>query len=309
LALRRFHPLGLGTFHPLALPRFIPPELRHITSMPRASLFVVATPLGNLGDLSHRAEETLRTVPVVAAEDTRRVRGLLSHLDAHPLVLSFHAHSPEKRQERLLEILAEGRDVALVTDAGTPGVSDPGETLVAAVRAAGFPVVPVPGPSAVNTALSASGLSADRYLFLGFLPRKGRERERLLGIVAGSEWTVVLYEAPGRLAGLLADLAAVAGGSREAVVCRELTKLYEEFRPGTLAELAAYYEEVPPRGEITVVIAARPEAEGPPPPADTAERAAQLLASGLSRKAVVQRLVADTGVARNEAYRIVTSLP
>ncbi|HSB55821.1 MAG TPA: 16S rRNA (cytidine(1402)-2'-O)-methyltransferase [Gemmatimonadales bacterium] len=278
--------------------------------MPPATLFVIATPIGNLGDLSHRAEETLRTVPVVAAEDTRRVRGLLSHLDAHPLVLSFHAHSPQKRQEALLEILGDGRDVALVTDAGTPGVSDPGETLVAAVRAAGFGVVPIPGPSAVSTALSASGLSADRYLFLGFLPRKGRERDRLLKMVAECEWTVVLYEAPPRLAELLSDLAEVAGPGREAVVCRELTKMYEEFRPGTVAELAAYYGEMPPRGEITVVVAGRPEgAVAAAPVIDIPARAAELLASGLSRKDAVQQLVADTGVARNEAYRIVTSLP
>ncbi len=274
-----------------------------------ATLFVVATPLGNLGDLSHRAEETLRTVPVVAAEDTRRVRGLLSHLGAHPQVLSFHAHSPEKRQATLLEILADGRDVALVTDAGTPGVSDPGESLVAAVRAAGFGVVPLPGPSAVSTALSASGLPADRYLFLGFLPRKGRERDRLLRMVADCEWTIVLYEAPPRLAELLADLAAVAGESRRAVVCRELTKMYEEFRPGTVADLAAYYEVTPPRGEITLVVAGRPEGAPVAPAVDPAIRAAELLASGLSRKAAVQQLVADTGVARNEAYRIVTSLP
>jgi 16S rRNA (cytidine1402-2'-O)-methyltransferase len=277
--------------------------------MPTGTLYVVATPLGNLGDLSHRAEETLRTVPVVAAEDTRRVRGLLTHLDAHPLVLSFHAHSPERRRDLLLEILSDGRDVAFVTDAGTPGVSDPGESLVAAVRSGGFPIVPIPGPSAVSTALSASGLSADRYLFLGFLPRKGRERDRLLRMVADSEWTVVLYEAPGRLVELLADLGGLAGEEREAIVCRELTKLYEEFKPGTLAQLAAYYEQIPPRGEITVVIAGRPERDAAPAPADTAIRAAELLASGLSRKAVVQRLVADTGVARNEAYRIVTSLP
>lgn len=277
--------------------------------MPPATLYVIATPIGNLGDLSHRAEDTLRTVPVVAAEDTRRVRGLLSHLDAHPLVLSFHAHSPEKRQEVLLEILGEGRDVALVTDAGTPGVSDPGENLVRAVREAGFGVVPIPGPSAVSTALSASGLSGDRYLFLGFLPRKGRERDRLLKQVAECEWTVVLYEAPPRLAELLADLVEVAGPERQAVVGRELTKMYEEFRPGTVAELAAYYEANPPRGEITVVVAGRPEGAVTAPTIDPAIRAAELLASGLSRKDAVQQLVADTGVARNEAYRIVTSLP
>lgn len=277
--------------------------------MPAATLYVIATPIGNLGDLSHRAEETLRTVPVVAAEDTRRVRGLLSHLDAHPLVLSFHAHSTEKRQEVLLEILGEGRDVALVTDAGTPGVSDPGENLVRAVREAGWRVVPIPGPSAVSTALSASGLSGDRYLFLGFLPRKGRERDRLLTQVAECEWTVVLYEAPPRLAELLADLAEVAGADRQAVVGRELTKMYEEFRAGTVAELAAYYEGNPPRGEITLIVAGRPEGAVVAPTVDPAIRAAELLASGLSRKDAVQQLVADTGVPRNEAYRIVTSLP
>lgn len=277
--------------------------------MPPATLYVIATPIGNLGDLSHRAEDTLRTVPVVAAEDTRRVRGLLSHLDAHPLVLSFHAHSPEKRLEVLLEILRDGRDVALVTDAGTPGVSDPGENLVRAVREAGFAVVPIPGPSAVSTALSASGHSGDRYLFLGFLPRKGRERDRLLRQVAECEWTVVLYEAPPRLGELLSDLAEVAGADRQAVVCRELTKIYEEFRPGTVAELAAYYEATPPRGEITLIVAGRPEGAVVAPTVDPAIRAAELLASGLSRKDAVQQLIADTGVARNEAYRIVTSLP
>ncbi|MBK7924564.1 MAG: 16S rRNA (cytidine(1402)-2'-O)-methyltransferase [Gemmatimonadetes bacterium] len=275
-----------------------------------ATLYVVATPLGNLGDLSHRAEATLRTVPVVAAEDTRRIRGLLSHLDAHPKVLSFHAHSPERRRESLLEILADGRDVALVTDAGTPGVSDPGESLVEAVRAAGVRVVPIPGPSAVTTALSASGLSADRYLFLGFIPRKGKDRERLLQQAATCPWTVVFYEAPPRLAELLADLSRVAGADRQAVVARELTKLFEEFRAGTVAELAAYYEATEPRGEITVVVAGRPEGASPAEDlADAGEHAARLLATGLSRKDTVHHLVQELGIPRNEAYRIVTSLP
>lgn len=276
---------------------------------PPATLFVVATPLGNLGDLSHRAEEVLRTAPVVAAEDTRRIRGLLSHLEAHPKVLSFHAHSPERRTEVLLQILAEGRDVALVTDAGTPGISDPGESLVAAVRSAGFGVVPIPGPSAVTTALSASGLPADRYLFLGFIPRKGRERGRLLAQVAACEWTVVLYEAPPRLADLLADLEEVAGPGRHAVVARELTKVFEEFRAGTVAELAAYYRETEPRGEITVIVSGQPAGASPVTPEDIGERAVQLLASGISRKDAVQQLVQDLRISRNEAYRIVTALP
>ncbi len=276
---------------------------------PPATLYVVATPLGNLGDLTPRAAETLRRVAVVAAEDTRRAMGLLSHLDAHPRVLSFHAHSPERRQDLLLDILREGRDVALVSDAGTPGISDPGEGLVGAVRAAGFGVVPIPGACAVTTALSASGLSADRYLFLGFVPRKGKERDRLLKEAAASEWTVVLYEAPPRLADLLDDLAGFAGADRKAVVGRELTKLYEEFRAGTLGELGSYYQASPARGEITVVMAGRPDGAAEQlPVAEVEERARAILAAGVTRKEAVQRLVIELGVPRNEAYRIVTSL-
>lgn len=278
--------------------------------MSPATLYVLATPLGNLGDLSVRAIETLRRVPVVAAEDTRRIRGLLTHIEAQPKVLSFHAHSPERRRQLLLEILLEGRDVALVSDAGTPGISDPGEDLVAAVRGAGIAVVPIPGPSAVATALSAAGLPCDRYLFLGFLPRKGRERDRLLRTAAQAPWTVVLYEAPPRLASLLSDLAPLAGPDRQVVVARELTKVFEEFRTGTLEELAAYYEEAPPRGEITVVLAGRgDEIPEPPREADVAARGAELLAAGCSRKDAVHRLVDESGIPRNEAYRIVMALP
>ena len=181
-----------------------------------ATLYVVATPLGNLADLSPRAADCLRQVAVVAAEDTRRTRGLLAHLGAHPQLLSFHAHSGPRRTEVLLEILSEGRDVALVTDAGTPGVSDPGPELVAAVRKAGFAVVPLPGASAVTVALSGSGLPADRYLMLGFVPRKGAERTRLLARATQEEWPVVFFEAPGRLAALLQDLGRVASPERRA---------------------------------------------------------------------------------------------
>ena len=273
-------------------------------------LYVVGTPLGNLGDLSPRAADTLRQASVVAAEDTRRTRGLLSHLGASPTLLSFHAHSGERRVETLLEILGDGRDVALVTDAGTPGVSDPGTELVAAAIAAGFPVVPIPGPSAVATALSAAGVAADRYLFLGFLPRKGAERARLLARAAAEEWSVVLFEAPPRLVALLTDLAAAAGPARRATVARELTKLHEELRAGTLAELADYYSGVPPRGELTIVM----EGTGTPPPApdrtaDAAEEAAALLAEGLSRREVARRLTETLGMSRNDAYRLVTGLP
>jgi 16S rRNA (cytidine1402-2'-O)-methyltransferase len=249
-------------------------------------------------------------VPVVAAEDTRRTRGLLSHLGAEAQVLSFHAHSGPRRLETILEILDGGRDVALCSDAGTPTVSDPGTDLVAAARAAGLAVVPIPGPSAVATALSAAGISGDRYLFLGFLPRKGGERQRLLQRAAAEEWSVVLFEAPPRLVALLKDLVGAAGAERRAVVARELTKLHEEFRTGTLAELAGYFSEVPPRGELTVVLEGT---GGPPEEPDRSEEAleaaAELLAAGLSRREVARRLTESHGLSRNDAYRLVTGLP
>jgi 16S rRNA (cytidine1402-2'-O)-methyltransferase len=274
------------------------------------TLYVVATPLGNLGDLSPRAAEVLGRVSVVAAEDTRRTRGLLTYLKASPQLLSYHAHSEERRLETLLEILADGRDVALVTDAGTPAISDPGPGLVAAAREAGVTVVPVPGPTAVAAALSAAGLKADRYLFLGFVPRKGAERTRLLSRAAAEEWSVVLFEAPLRLVGLLQDLAAAAGGDRRALVARELTKLHEELRFGTLTELAGYYSEHPPRGELTVVV----EGTGAPPEppdriGDAVQQATVLLAEGMTRREIVRRLSDTLGLSRNDAYRLVMELP
>ena len=273
-------------------------------------LYVVATPLGNLGDLSLRAMEVLRAVPVVAAEDTRRTRGLLTHLGASPRLLSYHAHSEEPRLEALLEILHDDRDVALVSDAGTPVVSDPGTDLVAAARASGITVVPIPGPSAVATALSASGLKGDRYLFLGFIPRKGSERTRLLARAAAEEWSVVFFEAPPRLTDLLEDLARTVGGSRRAVVARELTKLHEEFRAGTLTELAGYYSEHPPRGEITIVLeGSGTPAEPPDRTGEAVEQATLLLAEGLTRREVVRRISETLGLPRNDAYRLVMELP
>ncbi|HKT60024.1 MAG TPA: 16S rRNA (cytidine(1402)-2'-O)-methyltransferase [Gemmatimonadales bacterium] len=273
------------------------------------TLYVVATPLGNLGDLSERAGSVLRAVAVVAAEDTRRTRGLLTHLGAAPQLLSYHAHSDHKRLATLLEILHEGRDVALVSDAGTPAVSDPGTDLVAAAREAGIAVVPIPGPSAVATALSAAGFKSDRYLFLGFVPRKGGERGRLLARAALEEWSVVFFEAPPRLADLLGDLAKLAPG-RRAAVARELTKLHEEFRVGPIEELAQYYSEYPPRGELTVVLEGTgTPAEPPDRTEDARAQASVLLAEGLTRREVVRRLSDTLGLSRNDAYRLVMELP
>jgi len=272
------------------------------------TLYVVATPLGNLGDLSPRAADTLKHAAVVAAEDTRHTKPLLVHVGSRADLVSFHAHSTDRALERLLRLLGGGTDVALVTDAGTPTVSDPGAELVAAARARGIPVVTIPGPTAVAAALAVSGLAADRYLFLGFLPRKGGERRRLLEAVAASEWTVVLFEAPNRVAELLADLSTACGPDRAAAVARELTKVFEETRAGTLAELAEYYAAAPPRGEVTIVVAGTGKPRPAPPPPDPATVARALLAQGMSRKDVAERIQAETGISRNAAYRLVNEL-
>jgi 16S rRNA (cytidine1402-2'-O)-methyltransferase len=272
------------------------------------TLYVVATPLGNLEDLSPRAAATLRHVAVVAAEDTRHSKPLLAHIGSPAELVSFHAHSTDAALRRILKMLAEGKDVALVTDAGTPVVSDPGATLVAAARERDVPVVTIPGPTAVAAALAVSGLAADRYAFLGFLPRKGGDRRRLLDVVAKSEWTVVLFEAPLRVAELLADLAATCGGERAAAVARELTKVFEETRAGTLAHLARYYAATPPRGEVTVVVSGTGKPVPEEQPADPEARARELLAQGMSRRDVANQLAAETGIARNTAYRLVNDL-
>lgn len=272
------------------------------------TLHVVATPLGHLGDLSDRAKSVLRSVPVVAAEDTRRSAILLQHVGAHPKTLSFHAHSSTGRLVEILDILEKGDDVALLTDAGTPAVSDPGAELVRRARESGITVIAVPGPSAVTAALSIAGFPADRYLFLGFLPRKGTDRARLLEDAARSPWTVVLFESPERLLRLLEDLARVAGGGREAAVVRELTKVHEECKTGTLKELAGYYGAHAPRGEVTVLLAGASEETVDVNWVAVEERARALLDDGLSRRDAAAQLAEEFSVAKREAYEVVNSI-
>ena len=272
------------------------------------TLYVVATPLGNLGDLSPRAADTLKRVAVVAAEDTRHSKPLLHHAGSHAELVSFHEHSTDRALERILRILIDGRDVALITDAGTPAISDPGVALVAAARERGIQVVTIPGPTAVAAGLSVSGMPGDRYLFLGFLPRKGSDRRRLLLTAAQSEWTVVFFEAPNRVTQLLADLAEVCGPERQAAVSRELTKVFEETRAGTLQELSEHYAEAPVRGEVTVVLSGTGKEHVEARLPDPAEHGKALLAEGLSRKDVVNRLVEETGISRNAAYKLVNEL-
>jgi len=273
------------------------------------TLYVVATPLGNLGDLTDRARQTLSAVPLVAAEDTRRARILLGHVGARPRVVSLHAHSSDRRLDALTQSLEGGQDVALLSDAGTPTVSDPGASLVRRAQEAGVHVVSVPGPSAVTAALSISGIAADRYTFLGFLPRKGADRKRLLTAVAGSPWTTVLFEAPSRVVRLLEDLAKVCGAERHAAVARELTKVHEELRSGNLDTLAGYYRVHPPRGEVTLVVAGTSrgaEAERDVDLDAVRDRARALLGQELTRRDVAAQLVEEFPLSRREAYRIAT---
>jgi 16S rRNA (cytidine1402-2'-O)-methyltransferase len=220
------------------------------------TLYLVATPIGNLGDLSSRALETLRQVSFVACEDTRHSRVLLDHFGISADTVSLPAFAEGQRAGRILDRLQAGEDCALVTDAGSPGISDPGEKLVAEALERGLKVVPVPGPTALVAALSASGLPTGRFHFLGFLPRKGPERQAMLEEVAPLSATIALYESPRRLAETLVDLKD-ALGDRRVVVARELTKVHEEFVRGTLTSLAERYASEEPRGEVVVLVEGR----------------------------------------------------
>jgi 16S rRNA (cytidine1402-2'-O)-methyltransferase len=273
------------------------------------TLYVVATPIGNLEDITLRALRVLREVPLIAAEDTRHTRKLLNHFGIATRAVSYHQHSPTARVTAIVAALAEG-DVALVTDAGMPGISDPGQPLVAAALAAGYPVVSVPGPTAVIAALAASGLPSDQFTFLGFLPRRGVERRAALRSVCALSHTLICYEAPHRLLACLDDLVAVLG-DRPAALARELTKLHEEVRRGSLAELRAAVEAGGgPRGEYTVLIAGAPVSAGPSPAPEVTvrERLGALLAGGASTRDAARTVADELGVPRREAYRLALEL-
>jgi 16S rRNA (cytidine1402-2'-O)-methyltransferase len=272
----------------------------------RGELFVVGTPIGNLADLGPRARETLEAATVCFAEDTRRTGRLLAHFGLDTPLRSLHAHNEASRIGEVLERLEAGESVALVSDSGTPTVSDPGRRLVAAVLATDAKVTPVPGPSAVPAALSVSGLPADRFLFAGFPPRKSAAREAWLESVASSPVTVVAFEAPGRLTATLRDLSAAGAGGRDAVVCRELTKLHEEVRRAAIDDLATVYEGRAVKGEVTIVLAGA-DAAGDGEDVDSAAVAAEIermVNAGESRREIADRLKERFGLTRNEAYRL-----
>jgi len=275
------------------------------------TLYVVATPIGNLGDITLRALDVLRAVPLIAAEDTRVARRLLARYEIPTRTISYHAQSEPGRRDALLAHLRGGGDLALVTDAGTPGISDPGEDLVAGWAAEAGRVVPLPGASAVLAAIAASGIAGPRWGFEGFLPRRGRERRARLARIASDDRATVIFEAANRLAATLGDLAAACGLERRGAVCRELTKVHEQVVLGSLAGLEAAVRDgsIPTRGEVVLVIGAPDElatanaTEGAPALDAALEAVDGLVAGGLGRAEAARRVAAETGLPRRALYR------
>jgi 16S rRNA (cytidine1402-2'-O)-methyltransferase len=277
-------------------------DLRAGEGRPSGYLFVVSTPIGNMGDFSFRAIDTLKGAAVILAEDTRHTRRLADRFEITTPMLAYHEHNEAKMTPRVIARLQGGEDVALVSDAGTPLVSDPGARLVRAAIDAGILVIPIPGASALLAGLVASGFDAEPFTFFGFLPRGGSARAEMLLAVAQSSWTGILYEAPGRVVDTLTAVAERAGPRRRAVVARELTKQFEEVRQGTLDELAAYYSKTPPRGEVVIIVAGAPARI-----VDESQlrgRATELRSQGYSRRDVATELAREFEAPRNLAYRV-----
>ncbi len=267
-------------------------------------LYIVATPIGNLEDITLRALRILREASLIAAEDTRTTRKLLAHYDIHTPLTSYFEHNKLTKLDYLLGVVREpGRDVAVVSEAGMPGISDPGYELVRAALAAGIKVVPVPGPSAIITALAASGLPTDEFTYVGFLPRKRSERLRHLSAIATERRTLIAFEAPHRLVDSLRDLLAVLG-SRRIAVARELTKLHEEIVRGTIEQALAHFEAATPRGELCLVIAGAEEEKATTDIEEVRNQLRKLAEQGLSAKEAAVRVAKATGVSKREVYKI-----
>ena len=273
------------------------------------TLYLVATPIGNLEDITLRALRVLKEADQIAAEDTRHSRGLLTHFEIHAPLTSYHEFNKFEKAEVLIAALKEGQNIALITDAGTPGISDPGEVLVCRCYDEGIPVIPVPGPAACIAAVTTSGLPCRRFAFEAFLPREKQEREAILGELKKETRTIVLYEAPHHLKKTLAQLSETLGANRRITLCRELTKVHEEKWRTTIGEAALRYEEEDPRGEYVLVIEGRPMEEA------AAEAAAdwqdisieahvqQYLDAGMDKKSAMRQVAKDRGMSRRDVYQ------
>lgn len=267
-----------------------------------AALYVVATPMGNLGDITLRALDLLRRADAVACEDTRHARPLLDNYDIKVPTFALHDHNEQEASGKLLALLAEGKSVALISDAGTPGISDPGARAVARVQEAGFPVIPLPGPNAAATAFSASGLTDERFLFVGFLPSKSAARCAELARLKEVPAALVFYEAPHRVEETVADLAATLGPQRQLVVARELTKLFEQIARMPLADATAWFaaDANRKRGEFVLIVSGPPSREGLD---GETERILSLLVAELPTKAAAKLAAEITGASKNDLYQ------
>jgi len=281
----------------------------------QASLFVVATPIGNFKDITHRAIEVLGDVTFVASENVRKTRNLLCHYGIKTPVRSYREANSRRAVPKILRALSQGESVALVAEAGTPGVSDPGRDLVDAAYREGFAVVPVPGPSAAIAAVSAAGMSESRFVFEGFLPRRRSRRIKRLTELAPDERLLVFFEAPHRLASCLADMAEVLG-ERDCLVAREITKIYEELSRGRLADLASKYSASEPRGEFVIVCSGAEAAAGAGKMTDGAvdldalrDEALVLIKDGMKKSEAAKKIAATYGVKRSEVYSLLTRKP
>jgi 16S rRNA (cytidine1402-2'-O)-methyltransferase len=268
-------------------------------------LYIVATPIGNLEDMTFRAVRILKEVDLIAAEDTRHSRKLLSHFGIATSLTAYHDHNETLKTPYLIEKLKAGQSIAIVTDAGTPCIADPGYRIIRAAAAEGITVVPIPGASATMAALSASGLPTDEFTFAGFLPAKsGKRKERLRELLA-EQRLLVFYEAPHRLTATLADMAEIFG-PREAIVCRELTKIYEEFNRGLLPELVQHYAETPARGEVVLLVA--PGEAADEEPVDIEGMLRGLLADGVTVKDAVRQVAEAAHQPRSAVYNLALRL-
>ncbi len=277
-------------------------------SVAPGTLYLVGTPIGNLEDMTFRAVRILQSVDLIAAEDTRHTGKLLHHFQIQTSQLSYHAHNLHRRTAELVARLCQGQSVALVTDAGMPGISDPGEELVKACAEAGVLVVPVPGPSAAIAGLSASGLGTQRFVFEGFLPARGSERSQRLEQLRSESRTLILYESPHRLRQTLADLTAVLGAQRPLSLARELTKLHEEIWRGELGAALTHYQGRAPQGEFTLVIAGATPTQPQLSEADLCRELQSLIDSGLSRSQASRQLAETLQLPRRQLYQLALSL-
>ncbi len=283
---------------------FEPADSADSRTLDPGTLYLVGTPIGNLEDMTFRAVRVLKSADIIAAEDTRHTGKLLQHFQITTPQISYHDHNRQQRIPQLIARLIRGEAIALVTDAGMPGISDPGYELVCACIEANVTVVPIPGPTAVIAAIAAAGLPSDRFVFEGFLPVKGKARKAQIEALKAEPRTAILYESPHRIVKTLTDLGEVLGDDRPVALARELTKRYEEFWRGTIAEALVHYEKVVPKGEFTVVVAPTPQTQTPLTEAEIVTELQNLIAQGLSRSEASRQLAQRTDLSKRDIYQI-----